>query len=127
MMTDPNPQTNLNKIIKLEGKMDTFEARVEGAMQAQKQSTDSIKESADRMENTVDKYVKRASGLQDKLFGKVDDLSKETAEVKGQVEAHIDATKEATDARRWGTGQIITIVLGFLGFMFGMLMFILGL
>ena len=55
-MTDPTPQTNYNKLIILGGRMDTFEAKVDGALNSQKQFAENIQDSTKNTEKNLSDF-----------------------------------------------------------------------
>jgi len=62
-MTEPTAETNLRRLIELEGEMKTFKATVNGQMELQSQHVAQINKSAESMEKCVDAMATQCVNL----------------------------------------------------------------
>lgn len=89
-MTKATPEQNQLQLEKLRGRMDTFEATVEGQMNLQTNNIENMKESSIRIEDSV----KRISSHCTTLYTRQDEAGVKAAALEGVVRGHTKICEE---------------------------------
>ncbi|RKZ99094.1 MAG: hypothetical protein DRQ46_00260 [Gammaproteobacteria bacterium] len=123
-MTEPTPQSNENKIIRLEGRMDTFEAKVEGHVNVQKESAKAVAENVEEIKESQKDFTEKASKYFERLFVKSDEAKTKSTEVSEKLTAHKEvcaekhqALADSKETSRFSVGMIVTIVIALVGWL----------
>jgi len=123
-MTDPTPQSNENKIIRLEGRMDTFEAKVEGHVNVQKESAKAVAENVEEIKESQKEFTDKAGDYFKRLFEKSDETKNKSIEVEEKLVAHKEvcqtrheALAESKETSRFSIGLIVTIFIAAAGWL----------
>ena len=88
-MSEPTPQSNLNKITELQGEIKTFRATVKG-------STDKIEQAAQSQKESVDDLKE----LQKDFFKEQKDTSRRIHSRISEVEQHVDEVDKMAEINR---------------------------
>lgn len=151
MMSDPTPQTNLNKITELKGRMNVTDERFNGFMKAHEESSKHTKEAIEEMKKGRSDLNEHINELYSRTNGNRDlasandikltaheavsvernvSIQKSLDEIKSNLVRGDDELKQdaryRTDGWRWSIGKIVAIGMGLIGWFLTTMLFFLG-
>ena len=96
-MTDPTPQSNLNKITEVKGEVNALGVKIEAHMRSEKESAEVMSESAKNIAESVKSLTDKTSRQIDRIFGKTDIHG---AEITG-LKARFNGAEKLAETRNW--------------------------
>ena len=127
-MPEPTPQSNLNKMTRIEGEINTFKATVKGSLEVAGAAADSMKESVDRMEKRQTDFFNKHDDRTRRIHKRIEIVEDNVATVntltevnKAQLEGHEklceDRVSNQKDSRtetsgwvKWGVVLFFSLV-----------------